>query len=463
LDALFFRLVVACGKPSNPRPAPGAGCCPGTAGETLSRGSTLLSPIQVPLFSAAASIGLLVRESMRSARPLAGSTMAAPVAISGASAGVIQGADPARMPSVARNRGWREPWVDDGRTPAPHPHLSLGCRLRAARGHQAQRTNSAMAQSNRAGNTQPGRALERQIGRRAPQAQRSGPTARPARWAVRAAVVETGWKRWKQAHGAVKLSPPECRQLRKASAAPVPLLPQPLAFASPATGPADPCLHHRGSGARALSRPPALQRRPLPTPATTPRTNMVRSFAAGSDPQRRRRASPALRLWRQGRTHPQRLCWWSAWGSDLWRNHLVLKNSTLRPPRDLGQDGEPNSFCGQLLRRSVAGHRPDCALCARSPGNPARRSAACSNASRPIPAALAAAVEAGPPARDALLRETLHLAVGARAGGSGRQDRRGLPSPGLPTSAHGPQPAGGALAELGDGAGALACLGTARR
>jgi len=172
-----------------------------------------------------------------------------------------QGADPATDAIRCGNRVVEEPLGVDRSGKGTPSHVirapSLGLQVtRCGGGHQAQRTNSAMAQSNRLPTTQPCRAWSGpDRPRRAPQPSgqdhRHGP--RSPGQAPGAGLVKRGWKAMETGPWCGELSPQNCRQLRKASAAPVLSVPQPPAIASPARGPADPCPHHRGQRRRALS------------------------------------------------------------------------------------------------------------------------------------------------------------------------------------------------------------------
>jgi len=233
-------------------------------------------------------------------------------------------------------------------------------------------------------------------------------------------------------------------------------VPQPPAIASPARGLLTLALTIVGSGAVLFLGRQALQRRPLPTPAT-PSDQLVRSRRWDPDPQRRREASLLLQAGAKAEPTRQRLLLaGQAWGSDPLAA-LVLKLDA-QAATDLGQDGEAELLWRQLLRRFPSAPATADALYALGRQEPSRR-ALLQQRFPAHPAALAAAVEAGP-SPDALLEGALHLARwGARWPGAAGKIGEACRLQAANLSATARSQLAGALAELGDGAGALACLG----
>lgn len=233
-------------------------------------------------------------------------------------------------------------------------------------------------------------------------------------------------------------------------------MPQPPAIATPARGLLTLALTVVGSGAVLVLSRQALQRRPLPTPAT-PSEQLVHSRRWDPDPQRRREASLLLQAGAKAEPARQRLLLaGQAWGSDPLAA-LVLKLDA-QAATDLGQDGEAEVLWRQLLRRFPSAPATADALYALGRQEPSRRALLLQRFPA-HPAALAAAVEAGP-GPDALQKGALHLARwGARWPGAAGKIGEACRLQGASLSATARSQLAGALAELGDGAGALACLG----
>jgi len=322
----------------------------------------------------------------------------------------------------------------DGQSVRPSGHLHAGLQVtRCGGATQAQRTNSAMA-AEQAGCPPPARqgAWSGQIGRKGqPQTQRQDHPPRPG---GAGQLPGQGGENGLESDGnsplvRLKLSPRMPEQLRKASAAPVPLRASTPCHRPLHAGPLNPCpLTIVGSGAVLFLAARPCSRRPLPTPAT-PSDPTGAQYAAGiADPQRRREASPCLAPgWRQGRTHPAAPSCWLVQAS---RETL---GGTGAQTRRSGRHGTWARPCeAELLLASAAaavhvgsGHRRMRSM-ALARQEPSRRGAAAATHSRPSRRLQPPPVEAGP-SPDALLEGALHLArFGARRWPeSGRQDRRG--------------------------------------
>jgi len=244
-------------------------------------------------------------------------------------------------------------------------------------------------------------------------------------------------------------------QLRKGPRAPVPFRAQPPGHRHLSAGPADPASTNRGSApCSSLGRqaPAAARLRPPATPSD----QLVRSQPLDPDPPAATGGQPAAQAGAQARTHPAapscELV--SALVGTRPSGGTVLK-STLRPPRTWGRTAKAELLWRQLLRRfpSASGHRR-CGLMRSVAEEPSRR--ALLAATLPGPSRrLAAAVEA---ARPTPARGASSLGPLGRGWPGAAARSRGAVSMACPTSRHGPQARlAGALAELGDGAGALAC------
>jgi len=212
-------------------------------------------------------------------------------------------------------------------------------------------------------------------------------------------------------------------------------------------------------------RPQALAAAAPADPRHTLGPNLVRQSPLGSHPQRSTGGQPAAPGWRQGRTHPAAASagWFQAWAATSAGTCCAQLDA--QAATDLGQDGVSRNFLWRSAVQAVLRRlRPSAdALYLRSVARkPSKGERCCSNAFPGPSAALAAARWSPAPARDALLEESLHLARGARAGGSGRQIGRRLCR--FQAANHSaPRPAaswpGSPGGKLGDGAGALAWPG----
>jgi len=265
--------------------------------------------------------------------------------------------------------------------------------------------------------------------------------------------------------GAVKLSPRNARQLRKASAAP--------SLSVPPT----PC--HR------LSKRGGLLTLALPSWAAAPCSCLGARPSSGGPPAtpatpHSERTGCASRRWipipqRDGgqplllhvlapkaEPHPgaRLLLACQAWGSDLWRQ-LVLKLGTLRPPSGPGagrRSRTPLASAAAAFRRLRRG--PRCAVVAGSPGNPAGERC-CSKRFRPIPRLSRRPWEARPQPGRLLRGSPFTWPVGARAGRERpARSAEACVLQGCHLSATARSQLAGALAAAGRWApGALACLG----
>jgi len=213
-----------------------------------------------------------------------------------------------------------------------------------------------------------------------------------------------------------------------------------------------------GTGAALLGGRALLARTPPLTPATEPHTlERVRRWSP--DPERRREASLLLEVGAQARNDPaerRRLLRGQGWGPDPLAA-LVLKHDALAAAA-LGVEEGARALWGDLRRRFPSTPATADALYALGRDQPALRRQLLSRFPA-HPAALAAALEAGP-APGERLAGALHLARwGARWPGAQERFREqcGKGTTGLTPAQRGQLAE--ALAQLGDGAAALDCLG----
>jgi len=188
--------------------------------------------------------------------------------------------------------------VTDGKDASSSSGTIAGLQVtRCGRGHQAQRTQSAMAQATGC-HTQP-EGLERQFGRRPhkPSGQVPPPLG-PARWAAPAGV--NGLEGWKQAMCVWKL-PPRIRS-EECLGAPSSRVPNSPAFASSSAGLLDPALTSWASRSALSARRP-LQRGRL-HPATNLGPTECAVAASGFPIPSGDGARPAAPGMRQAETHP---------------------------------------------------------------------------------------------------------------------------------------------------------------
>ncbi|MFM7465077.1 MAG: transglycosylase SLT domain-containing protein [Cyanobium sp.] len=209
-----------------------------------------------------------------------------------------------------------------------------------------------------------------------------------------------------------------------------------------------------GTGAALLGGRALLERRPALTPAASI-SELQREWRWSPDPQRRREASLLLASktsngaegqgqWRAGQ----------GWGSDPLAA-VVLKQAALQREKLIGKE-QAVPLWRQLLRRFPQEPASADALYALGRQQPNLREELLRRFPA-HPAALAAALEAGP-GEEEQQRGTLHLAQwGARWPGA-REAITTLCTNRSLSAAHHAQLAQG-LAEAGDGAGALRCLG----
>jgi soluble lytic murein transglycosylase len=214
-----------------------------------------------------------------------------------------------------------------------------------------------------------------------------------------------------------------------------------------------------GSGALLLLGRHALLLRPLPTPAS-PVAQLERTRQWDPDPQRRREASLLLESGADANpARRQQLLAGQGWGKDPLAA-LVLKREA-QAAVALGQAARATVLWRQLVRRFPADPATADALYALGRSEPRDRQALAQRFPA-HPAALAAALEAGPGAAE-LRAGALHLARwGARWPGAEQRIRQvcGPGSTGLSPAER--SQLAGALAQLGDGAAALTCLGPRR-
>jgi len=193
---------------------------------------------------------------------------------------------------------------------------------------------------------------------------------------------ETAWKRCRNRPMVGEAVPPECRQLRKASAAPVPLrAPTPaIALQRGACWTLGP--HHRGSGAVLFLGRQALRGAAPADPRQHPRTKLGAQVAAGIPIPARRRPACCSRAGAKAETPPpsSASCWVAGLGQRPSAGTWCSKTRR-SGPTDLGQDGERPNFLWRQLLRAVpvgSGHRR-CAPMRSVARNPARASAAAAN------------------------------------------------------------------------------------
>lgn len=244
--------------------------------------------------------------------------------------------------------------------------------------------------------------------------------------------------------------------MRNVSAAPCPppepTLPAPSPPApAPARGLLTLAVTVVGSGALLLIGRQALLLRPQPSPAT-PTARLERLRLLDPDPARRREAN--LLLLRAGAdpARRQRLLRGQGWGPDPLAA-LVLKLDA-QASEELGQASRAQALWRQLLRRFAAVPASADALYALGRTEPEQRAVLLQRFPA-HPAALAAALEAGPGPGG-----ILHLARwGPRWPGAEPRIRQVCGSSSARLSASERSLLAGALAQLGDGAVALRCLG----
>ncbi|MCT0212003.1 lytic transglycosylase domain-containing protein [Synechococcus sp. CS-1327] len=211
-----------------------------------------------------------------------------------------------------------------------------------------------------------------------------------------------------------------------------------------------------GSWALLLIGRQALLLRPQPTPAT-PAAQLELIRLLDPDPDRRRESSLLLVGAGADPARRRRLLRGQGWGGDPLAA-LVLKLDA-QAAEALGQVPRAQQLWRQLARRFPAAAASADALYALGRTEPGQRAALLKRFPA-HPAALAAALEAGPggalhlarwgarwPGAEARIRQVCRSGAGSGSGGFGAAERNEL---------------AGALAQLGDGAGALSCLGPRR-
>ncbi|MCP9771913.1 lytic transglycosylase domain-containing protein [Synechococcus sp. Tobar12-5m-g] len=226
-----------------------------------------------------------------------------------------------------------------------------------------------------------------------------------------------------------------------------------------ARGPLTLALTLFGSGALLLLGRQALLLRPLPTPAS-PMAQLERTRQWDPDPQRRREAS--LLLVSGAEANPARrqsLLAGQGWGPDPLAA-LVLKRDA-QSAEAVAQGSRATALWRQLLRRFPSAPATADALYALGREEP-RNHQTLWRRFPAHPAALAAAVEAGPGAAERRAG-ALHLARwGARWPGAEQRIRQACGPSSASLSPDERSQLAGALAQLGDGPAALSCLGRRR-